>query len=162
MNNNIRQGLFFGLNSGVITTVGLISGLMQTKINKSILVISVISLAISDSFSESYGLYLSKKAKDIKDLSSGPLYSLISLFITKFVIVISFLLPLLFTKNMKFFKNMYWTIGWGLFLFIILDYQLAVLRNESFFSYFIPHVIVLAIVVALTQYFGKMIEKFKK
>ena len=60
--DDLRQGCFFGLNSGVITTSGLISGLIQTNINYKILVISVISLAISDSFSESYGLYLSKKA----------------------------------------------------------------------------------------------------
>ena len=46
LNKDIIQGLFFGLNSGVITTVGLISGLMQTKITKIILIISVISLAI--------------------------------------------------------------------------------------------------------------------
>ena len=35
LNKHIIQGLFFGLNSGVITTVGLISGLMQTKITRN-------------------------------------------------------------------------------------------------------------------------------
>ena len=61
--DDIRQGFFFGLNSGVITTSGLIAGLVQTNIDYKILIVSVISLAISDSFSESYGLYLSKKAE---------------------------------------------------------------------------------------------------
>lgn len=161
LNKHIIQGLFFGLNSGVITTVGLISGLMQTKITRIILVISVISLAISDSASESYGLYLSKKAEDVKDTTSGPLYSLISLAITKFVIVVSFLIPLLFTKSLSIFKNMTWVIGWGLFLFVILDYKLAKMRNESFFNYFIPHIFVIGLVAILTKYFGKMIENYK-
>ena len=161
LNKDIIQGLFFGLNSGVITTVGLISGLMQTKITRIILIVSVISLAISDSASESYGLYLSKKAEHIDDISSGPLYSMISLAITKFVIVVSFLIPLLFTKSLKVYKNMTWVVGWGIFLFIILDYYLAQMRNENFFKYFIPHILVLAFVIFLTKFFGKMIEKHR-
>ena len=71
MIDDIRQGLFFGLNAGVITTTGLISGLVQTKISYNLLIISIISLAISDSASEAYGLYLSKKAEDIKDYCCG-------------------------------------------------------------------------------------------
>ena len=77
--DDLRQGFFFGLNSGVLTTSGLISGLIQTNINYKILIISVLSLIISDSFSESYGLYLSKKAEDIKDITKGPLLSMMSL-----------------------------------------------------------------------------------
>lgn len=161
MIDDIRQGLFFGLNAGVITTTGLISGLVQTKISYNLLIISIISLAISDSASEAYGLYLSKKAEDIKDFSSGPLYSLISLFITKFVIVISFLIPLLFTKNLNVFKNMTWVLGWGIFLLIILDLQLCSMRNESFAEYIVPHLIVLGLVVVLTRYFGNMINKIR-
>jgi len=161
LNKDIIQGLFFGLNSGVITTIGLITGLIQTKVSRIILIISVISLAISDSISESYGLYLSKKAEKIKDNTSGPFFSLISLAIIKFVIVISFLIPLLFTKKISVFKNMYWIIGWSLFLFVILDYNLAKMRNENFFYYFIPHIFVIAIVIILTKYFVKMIENYK-
>ena len=72
--DDLRQG-FFWINSGVITTCGLIPGLIQTDINHKILIISVLSLAISDSFSESYGLYLSKKAENIKLFTKGPLFS---------------------------------------------------------------------------------------
>ena len=161
MIDDIRQGLFFGLNSGVITTSGLISGLVQTNISILFLIISVISLAISDSISEGYGMYLSKKAQNITDNSSGPLYALISLIVIKFLIVISFLIPLLFTKDLKVFKNMTWVLGWGVFLLIILDYQLSAMRNESFWSYFFPHIGVLLFVIFLTKYFGNLINKLK-
>ena len=59
MNSSFRQGIFFGANSGVLTTTGLITGLVQTKITKNYLIISIISLAIADSISESYGMYIS-------------------------------------------------------------------------------------------------------
>ena len=156
--DDLRQGFFFGLNSGVLTTSGLISGLIQTNINYKVLIISVLSLAISDSFSESYGLYLSKKAEDIKDFTKGPLLSMISLFATKFIIVISFLIPLLFSKNLKIFKNLTWVIGWSVLLLFILDYNLCTMRNESFCLYFIPHIIVLFFVIYSTRLFSNLLK----
>lgn len=156
--DDLRQGFFFGLNSGIITTCGLITGLVQTNINHKILIISVLSLAISDSFSESYGLYLSKKAENVEDLTKGPIYSLIALFLTKFIIVISFLIPLLFTKSLKIFKNMSWVIIWSVIVLLIVDYNLSKIRNESIWEYIVPHGIVLFIVMFTTRYFGNLLK----
>ena len=36
MNSSFRQGMFFGANSGIITTVGLITGMVQTNISKKL------------------------------------------------------------------------------------------------------------------------------
>tara|TARA_B110000261_G_scaffold160279_2_gene199607 strand:+ start:763 stop:1248 length:486 start_codon:yes stop_codon:yes gene_type:complete len=157
----LRQGFVFGANSGIITTTGVITGLVQTNISRLFLIISIISLAISDSISEGYGMYLSKKAQNITDNSNGPLYALISLMIVKFMVVISFLIPLLFTKDLTIYKNMYWVMGWSILLLIILDYQLSIMRNESFLSYLIPHIGVLLFVIFLTKYFGNLIDKLK-
>tara|TARA_B110001450_G_scaffold203004_1_gene192382 strand:+ start:1818 stop:2303 length:486 start_codon:yes stop_codon:yes gene_type:complete len=155
----LRQGFVFGANSGIITTSGVITGLVQTNISRLFLIISIISLAISDSISEGYGMYLSKKAQNITDNSNGPLYALISLMTVKFLVVISFLIPLLFTKNLKIYKNLYWVLGWSILLLIILDYQLCIMRNESFWSYIFPHLTVLGLVIFLTRYFGNMVNK---
>lgn len=157
----LRQGFVFGANSGIITTTGVITGLVQTNISRLFLIVSVISLAISDSISEGYGMYLSKKAQNITDNSNGPLYALISLMVVKFLVVISFLIPLLFTKDLKVYKNMSWVLCWAIFLLIILDYQLSIMRNESILSYIIPHIGVLLFVIFLTKYFGNMIDKLK-
>ena len=157
----LRQGFVFGANSGIITTTGVITGLVQTNISRLFLIVSVISLAISDSISEGYGMYLSKKAQNITDNSNGPLYALISLMVIKFLVVISFLIPLLFTKDLKVYKNMSWVLCCAIFLLIILDYQLSIMRNESIWSYIIPHIGVLLFVIFLTKYFGNMIDKLK-
>lgn len=154
--DSIRQGFVFGANSGIITTAGVISGLVQTNTSHIFLIVSIISLAISDSISEGYGMYLSKKAHNLADNSFDPLYALISLMVLKFSIVISFLIPLLFTKDLKFYKNMYWVMGWSILLLAILDYQLSKMRKESFWGYILPHLGVLTLVIALTKYFGNM------
>ena len=156
--DDIRQGFFFGLNSGVITTSGLIAGLVQTNIDYKILIISIISLAISDSFSESYGLYLSKKAENVEDFTSGPLLSLFSLLTTKFCIVISFLIPLLFTKSLGHYKNLSWVLSWSILLLFILDYNLSIMRDENFFVYFIPHLFVLFTVIFSAKYFSMWVN----
>ena len=98
---SIRQGVFFGLNSGVITTTGLIAGISQTVKNPVYIIIAVVSLAISDGFSEAYGLYISKKAEKIQDDSHKPLYAFASLLLTKGLIVLSFLIPFIFSSKLK-------------------------------------------------------------
>jgi len=161
MNSSLRQGMFFGANSGIITTVGLITGLVQTKISKNYLIISIISLAIADSISEAYGMYISKKAEDTEDDSQNPFFALIGLLIMKFLIVISFLIPFAFSDSLKYYKNLYWIIGWSLLLISLVDYNISELRDEHLLSYLIPHIIILFLVIYLTQMFGRLIETYK-
>ena len=161
MNSSFRQGMFFGANSGIITTVGLITGMVQTNISKNYLIISIMSLAIADSISEAYGMYISKKAEDTDDDSKNPIYALIGLLVMKFLIVVSFLIPFIFSNSLKYYKNLYWVIGWALFLISIVDYNISELRNESFISYLIPHTLILFLVIYLTRLFGRLIETYK-
>jgi vacuolar iron transporter family protein len=158
---SIRQGLVFGLNSGIITTAGMIAGIAQTTPNSIYIIVAIISLAISDGFSEAYGLYISKKAEKVNDDSVNPFYASIALLLTKIGIVISFLIPFLFSKDMTYFKNLYWPFLWGIFILIILDYQLSLLREENILIYLIPHIILLLIVMLLSKTFSKLLVKFK-
>ena len=160
--NSLRQGLFFGLNSGVLTTLGVICGLVQADISKYILIISVLSLAIADSTSEAYGLYVSKKAEIVDDHSNNPLLSSISLYVMKFVIVASFLLPLLFTNNLWLYKSMIWPITWGATLLLFLDFNLSTIRKENILNYLVPHVVLVFLIVVSTKYFGRRINKLSK
>ncbi len=157
----VRQGMFFGLNSGVITTTGLISGIAQTFSNPLYIIISIVSLAISDGFSEAYGLYISKKAEKISDDSINPFYSFVSLLITKALIVLSFLIPFIFSRKLTYFKNLSWPFLWGAFLLFILDYHLSEIRDDNFFHYYIPHIVILFIVMGLSKWFSKMIMKLE-
>lgn len=158
----VRQGLFFGLNSGVITTTGLLAGLAQTTNNPLLIVVSIVSLAISDGASEAFGLFISKKAEKTKDKTEEPFNASMTLLITKAVIVLSFLLPLLFTKSLKHFKNLAWPIGWSFFLLLILDIMLCQMRNEPLSKYLVPHIVVVGIVLASTKIFGGFIDKLQK
>ena len=158
---SIRQGVFFGLNSGVITTTGLIAGISQTVKNPVYIIIAVVSLAISDGFSEAYGLYISKKAEKIQDDSHEPLYAFASLLLTKGLIVLSFLIPFIFSSKLKYFKNLYWPILWGMTILFVLDLNLSIIRKENMLMYFVPHVFILVIVCLLSRFFSKYLLKME-
>ena len=48
LDSDLRQGLIFGVSSGVITTSGLLAGSVQTPVSPIILIVTIVSLAISD------------------------------------------------------------------------------------------------------------------
>ena len=116
INSALRQGIFFGINLGVITTTGVLAGLSQATLNPYIIIITIISLALSDGLGEAYGIYISKKAEKLQDDSNNPLLSLTGLLIMKIAIVLSFLLPFLVSMSTKYFRNLLWPLGWGLYL----------------------------------------------
>ena len=160
INNDTRQGIFFGINSGVLTTVGVIAGISQTTTNPMYVVISVISLAISDCIGEAYGMYLSKKAEQVGEQGNGPLYSLIAVFLSKFITVLLFLAPLLFVWNLKIYKNLTWPILYSLIILIAIDNKLAEMRKESKVKYILTHVVLLIIVVVSTKGIGQILAKY--
>ena len=82
VDSDLRQGLIFGVNSGVITTAGVLAGLVQTPVSPLIVIVTVVSLAVSDGIAESYGLFISKKVEEPEDNSKGPVKSLFGLLFT--------------------------------------------------------------------------------
>ena len=156
---DLRQGLIFGVNSGVITTAGVLAGLVQTSVSPLIVIVTIVSLAISDGLAESYGLFISKKVEEPGDKGSGPARSFIGLLLTKMIVVLSFLIPFWFSRKLNYYKNMLWPILWGLLIVTLLDYYASRLRNENMLPYLAKHYVVLFITLVLNIFFGRMINK---
>jgi len=160
ISSSLRQGLFFGSNSGVITTTGLLAGVSQSTNNPLVIIISLVSLAISDSISEAYSLYISKKAENPGDSSNGPLISFGGVILTKMSIVLSFMLPFIFSRNLKYYKNLVWPLSWSILLLIVVDYKLIQLRDEKILDYLIPQILLILLVVLSTKFLGNYISTF--
>ena len=78
----------------------------------------------------------------------------------KIAIVLSFLLPFLVSLSTKYFRNLLWPLGWGLFILTLMDYRLSKLRQEPIYQYLIPHYGILILTVILTKIFGQIIAKY--
>ena len=158
-NSDYRQGIFFGINSGIITTTGLLAGIAQTTNNPIVIIISIVSLAISDGVSEAYSLYISKKAEEPNDTSHGPLYSFNGLILTKIITALTFLLPLLFTKSLKHYKDLSWPLIWSIIVLSIMDYKISKIRKEKMSKYIVPHILLVVFIMSITKFFAYLLSK---
>ena len=157
INEDTRQGLFYGVNSGVLTTMGVLGGLSQVTSNIKVIVVAILSLGLSDGLSEGHSLWFSKKAQDTNDVSSNPLKAGLGLITTKLLVTFSYLVPLLFTKDLTMYKNMSFPIIWSAFLLLVIDTQLIKLREkESIMKYLVPQAIIIVFLVAMTLVFNRI------
>jgi len=69
---------------------------------------------------------------------------------------------MLFTNNIKIYKNLSWIICWSILLIVILDINLSILRKESFMYFFIPHIFILLFVIFVSKNIGKYVEYYTK
>jgi len=94
MKKGVRRGLFFGTASGVITTLGLIIGLYASTGSLIAVIGGIVVIAVTDSLSDAFGIRLAEESQpDINKL--GVLLSALTTLVTKFVVALSFIVPLL-------------------------------------------------------------------
>lgn len=94
MNKGTRTGIFFGATSGVITTVGLMVGLQAGTQSVTAVFGGVVVIAVSDSMSDALGIHLAQEA-DPESTRAHIWAATLWAFISKFLVAISFALPLL-------------------------------------------------------------------
>ncbi|MBW2566218.1 MAG: VIT1/CCC1 transporter family protein, partial [Deltaproteobacteria bacterium] len=64
MKRSIRKGLGFGLNSGVITTLGMMVGLSASTQSRLAVIGGIIAIAIADAFSDAVGMHISEESEN--------------------------------------------------------------------------------------------------
>ena len=137
--------------------MGVLGGLSQVTSNIKVIVVAILSLGLSDGLSEGHSLWFSKKAQDTKDTSSNPLKAGVGLISTKLLITFSYLVPLLFTKDLTMYKNMSFPIIWSAVLLLIIDTQLIKLREkENIMKYLVPQIVIIVFLIAMAFVFDRM------
>ena len=91
---SLRIGISFGLTSGVITTLGLITGLHAGAAATSVMAGGIVTIAIADALSDALGIHLSEEAREDGDMR-GVWLATVATFCAKFFMALSFLLPVL-------------------------------------------------------------------
>ncbi len=87
-----RTGLFFGATSGVITTIGLMTGLNAGTGSITAVLGGILVISIADSMSDALGIHLAEEANP-NTPHDQVWVATISTFLTKFVFAISFAVP---------------------------------------------------------------------
>lgn len=153
MRHSLKTGFSFGLTSGIITTLGLISGLHSGTQSKPIIIGGILTIAIADAFSDALGIHISEES-EIKHTPKEIWVATLSTFISKFLFASSFLIPIVFLPlHTAFFTS----IAWGVLLILSFSYILARQQKESPFKVIGEHILIVVIVLVLTHLIGEFI-----
>jgi len=150
-----KRGFGFGVNSGVITVLGVIMGLYSSTASMIVIISAILSVAIADSFSDALGIHVSEESvtKNHEHAWSAALYT----FLSKLLITLSFLLPFIL---LQIDLAVLVSIIYGLSITIVYNYYLALTNKVKPYLKIIEHLSVSLIVLAATYYVGHLISLF--
>ena len=156
LDDSIKAGLSFGVTSGVITTLGLIVGLYTGTHSQAVVIGGVITIAVVDAMSDAFGMHMSQESRK-GNTKSDVWKATISTLIAKFVLAISFLVPLFLLKNGLAATV---SVAWGALLIILLSYVVAKQEHEKAFTVVWHHFGIMVAVIAAAYIAGTFVSVF--
>lgn len=149
-----KSGLNFGLTSAVITTLGLMIGLLSGTGSKLAVLGGILTIAIADSFSDALGMHMSEESKDgnkQKEIWQTTIATLLS----KFGFAITFIIPVIFLDlTLAVIVNCLW----GIILLTIISLIMAKSQKRSSIGIIAEHLIIASVVIIASYYAGVLIN----
>ena len=150
-----RTGLFFGATSGVITTIGLITGLNAGTHSMAAVIGGIFVIAVADSMSDALGIHLAEESNP--NATTHHIWSAtISTFLNKFIFALSFAVPLLL---LPLDQAVIASLLWGMLVIIVLSYFLARAQNASPVLIVAEHLGIAILVVVLSHLIGVWVSR---
>ena len=155
MKDSLRTGISFGLTSAVITTLGLMVGLHSGTHSRIVVLAGILTIAIADAFSDALGIHISEEAENIH--SAKEIWgATVATFLTKFLFAMTFLVPvLLISLSVAIIVNLIW----GLSILTVLSYIIARSQGKPPWKIVGEHLLIAAVVIAVTHWLGDWIGK---
>jgi vacuolar iron transporter family protein len=146
--NVIKSGIGFGLTSGIITTVGLIVGLYTLNASSIMFIGGILTIAISDSISDSFGMNVAQRTTCHASFKDG-LLAFVATLITKAFISVSFIMPfILFTTGYAVLFSLLWTA----ILTIILSIYLSKTNGQTIPRTLLINALIVIIAIAAVYF----------
>ena len=149
-NKGIRTGLFFGATSGVITTLGLITGLNAGTNSMTAVLGGIFVIAVADSMSDALGIHLAEEA-DANATADHIWAATVSTFLNKLVFALSFAVPLLL---LPLEQAVIASVVWGMVVITVLSYFIARAQKASAVAIIAEHLGIALLVVVLSHLIG--------
>ena len=153
MKHWLKTGISFGLTSAVITTLGLMVGLHSGTHSRIVVFAGILTIAIADAFSDALGIHISEEA-DNTNTARHVWGATITTFLTKFVISMTFVLPILF---LSLSAAIVVNLIWGFSILSILSYVIAKSQGEVPWKIVGEHLLIAIVVIEVTYWVGNWI-----
>lgn len=154
MRESLKTGFSFGLTSGIITTLGLMVGLDAGTGSKLAVMGGVLTIAIADAFSDALGIHISEESEN-KHTTREIWESTFFTFVAKFVVALSFIVPLLLCPLST---AVIVSVVYGMTLLGIFSFFLAKQEGSMSWEVVGEHLIIAIVVIFLTHYVGDWIH----
>jgi vacuolar iron transporter family protein len=155
MQRSKTRGINFGTTSGVITTLGLMIGLIFSTYSKLAVLGGILTIAIADAMSDSLGMHISEESlgKSKKEVWHSTKYT----FLSKFFFALTFVIPVLLFANL-------WTVAvvssiWGLLLLTGMSLRIAKKNKEPAWKIVGEHLLIAVGVIAITYFLGRFVGR---
>jgi len=154
MKHSLKVGFSFGLTSGIITTLGLMVGLSSGTNSKLAVIGGILTIAIADSLSDALGIHISEESEN-KHTVREIWESTLSTFVCKFVIALTFLIPVLL---LELTSAIVVSIVWGLSLLCIFSFGIA--KNGKAKPWWVvsEHLLIAIVVIIVAHYVGHWVS----
>ncbi len=149
-NKGARTGVFFGATSGVITTVGLIVGLYAGTESVVAVLGGILVIAVADAMSDALGIHIAQEA-DPESTSDHIWAATFSTFLTKFVVAISFAVPVMWLPLQT---AVIVSMIWGLVVIALLSFFLARGQQNAALPVILEHLGIAIAVIVISHYIG--------
>lgn len=149
--------LIFGITSGVLTTVGLLVGMNAATESRLAVVAGILVIAMADSLSDSFGMYLSKLGERGSSPAAALRYAL-GTFAGKFLFPLTFVLPLMlpvFSLSTAVIVD----LAWGATALCLLSAEQALVSQESIFGTIARNLGLATLIVCLSSAIGAVVPK---
>jgi VIT1/CCC1 family predicted Fe2+/Mn2+ transporter len=154
-NKGVRTGLFFGATSGVITTLGLMTGLNAGTHSLAAVLGGILVIAVADAMSDALGIHLAEEA-DPNSTIEHIWAATVSTFLNKFIFALSFAIPLLL---LPLDLAVMASVVWGMFVITVLSYFIARAQKASAVAIITEHLAIALLVVVLSHFIGVWVGK---
>ena len=157
LDKSIKVGINFWITSGIITTLGLMVGLLSGTDSKLAVIGGVLTLAIADSMSDALGIRVSQEGSGVKNPRQIR-ESTIATFLAKFLFALTFMIPILLIPNLT------WGVAVnairGLLALGYLSYTIAQSQHRPSGKVIRDHILMAIIVIIITYTTGFFIHKW--
>jgi VIT1/CCC1 family predicted Fe2+/Mn2+ transporter len=150
MSGALQTGMYFGLTSGVITTLGLMVGLHSGTHSLLAVVGGILTIAIADACADALGIHIAEEAENVHTprdiwLATG------ATFLTKFCMALTFLVPVFLWELPT---AIILGVVWGLGVLTVLSFQLARAQGIRPWKVIGEHLVIAGAVITLTHLIG--------
>lgn len=155
MEKALKTGLGFGLTSGVITTLGLMVGLYAGTNSRLAVIGGIMTIAISDAFSDALGIHISKEYEG--RYSETKIWkATISTLVFKFIFASLFIIPILAIDELAIAILTNVALG----LLTITAFSFIIAEKGKSLRVAIEHLTIATLVVVAANYTGYWIKIF--